>query len=360
MLLLFNCSNKTDNQNPLISVLKSNHPAIKKVMNNLDAHEIQIQLTDINSDTTYTYQVNDQNYFYPASSVKFPIAVLALEKVNTLDNISSKTPFLIEGDSVYTTIRDCVTKIFAVSDNKAYNNLYAFLGRDYINNKLKEKGLQTARISHRLSTPDANNPKTKSLVFNINDSTLIKQESIIDSEIEKLELNRITKGIGYYKDNTLINKPMDFSQKNYLPITTLHEMMKRIQFRDSYKSEEQFILNTNDQNFLLKTMSILPKEVGYNETEYYDGYVKFLMFGDTKKRIPEHIKISNKVGYAYGYLTDCAFVQDTKHGISFLITATIHVNKDGIFNDDIYEYETIGIPFLAELGRQLHTYYTKK
>ena len=191
MLLLFNCSNKTDNQNPLISVLKSNHPAIKKVMNNLDAHEIQIQLTDINSDTTYTYQVNDQNYFYPASSVKFPIAVLALEKVNTLDNISSKTPFLIEGDSVYTTIRDCVTKIFAVSDNKAYNNLYAFLGRDYINNKLKEKGLQTARISHRLSTPDANNPKTKSLVFNINDSTLIKQESIIDSEIEKLELNRI-------------------------------------------------------------------------------------------------------------------------------------------------------------------------
>ena len=44
------------------------------------------------------------------------------------------------------------------------------------------------------------------------------------------------------------------------------------------------------------------------------------------------------------------------HNIQFILTATIHVNKNGIFNDDIYEYETIGIPFLAQLGREIHQY----
>jgi hypothetical protein len=37
-----------------------------------------------------------------------------------------------------------------------------------------------------------------------------------------------------------------------------------------------------------------------------------------------------------------------------MITATILVNEDGIYNDDQYEYETVGIPFLAELGRELY------
>ncbi len=359
IVLVFSCK-KENTDNPLLKSLKSDHPAIKTVMDNLENHEVQIQLTDVKSDTTYKFQVDANNYFYPASTVKFPIALLALEKVNTFDSITSDTPFLIEGDSIYTSIRECVTKIFAVSDNKAYNNLYEFLGRDYINKKLIEKGFNTVQISHRLSIADASNPRTKSITFKINDSTFIKQESILDSEIKALELNRIKKGIGYFKDGDLVNEPMNFSKKNYLPISSLHDMMKRIQFPNNYDNKEQFNLNEKDYKFLLSTMKIVPREVGYNEADYYDGYVKFFMLGDSKKRIPDNLEVSNKVGYAYGYLTDCAYIEDTKHHISFFLTATIHVNKDGIFNDDVYEYQDIGIPFLAELGRQIHAYYLEK
>ena len=358
-LLVFSCK-KENTDNPLLKILKSDRPAIKTVMDNLENHEVQIQLTDVKSDTTYKFQVDTNNYFYPASTVKFPIALLALEKVNTLDSITSDTPFLIEGDSIYTSIRECVTKIFAVSDNKAYNNLYEFLGRDYINKKLIEKGFNNVQISHRLSIGVANNPKTKSIVFKINDSSFINQVSILDSEIKALELNRIKKGKGHFKDGDLVNEPMDFSKKNYLPISSLHDMMKRIQFPNNYDDKEQFNLNEEDYKFLLSTMKIVPRDVGYNEADFYDGYVKFFMLGDTKKRIPDYLEISNKVGYAYGYLTDCAFIEDTKHDVSFFLTATIHVNKDDIFNDDVYEYEDIGIPFLAELGRQIHTYYLEK
>ena len=75
------------------------------------------------------------------------------------------------------------------------------------------------------------------------------------------------------------------------------------------------------------------------------------MYGDQKETMPNHIKIYNKVGYAYGTLTDCAYIVDTKNEIEFMVVATLLVNSNGIFNDDTYEYETIGIPFLAELGR---------
>ena len=253
-----------------------------------------------------------------------------------------------------------IKKIFLVSDNDAYNYLFDFLGRDYINKKLIEKGFNNVQISHRLSIAEASNPKIKSIVFKINDSTFVNQESILDSEIKVLELNRIKKGKGYFKDGDLVNEPMDFSKKNNLPISSLHDMMKRIQFPNNYDNKEQFNLNEEDYKFLLSTMKIVPRELGYNETDYYDGYVKFFILGDTKKRVPNYLEISNKVGYAYGYLTDCAYIEDTKHDISFFLTATIHVNKDDIFNDDVYEYEDIGIPFLAELGRQIHAYYLEK
>ena len=43
-----------------------------------------------------------------------------------------------------------------------------------------------------------------------------------------------------------------------------------------------------------------------------------------------------------------------------MVSATILVNKDGVFNDDTYEYDEIGFPFLAELGRQLYAKNLRK
>jgi hypothetical protein len=36
-----------------------------------------------------------------------------------------------------------------------------------------------------------------------------------------------------------------------------------------------------------------------------------------------------------------------------VLSATLYVNADGVLNDDRYEYDTIGYPFLAELGRRV-------
>ena len=139
------------------------------------------------------------------------------------------------------------------------------------------------------------------------------------------------KGRGYIKNDSLVNEPMDFSKKNYLPVSTLHSLMKRIIFPEKYSKEIQFKLSKESRAFLLKAMSTLPKDIGYNAYDYFDGYGKFFLYGDTKEDIPKHIKIYNKVGYAYGYLTDCAYIHDKKHNLEYIVTATIHVNANDIF-----------------------------
>jgi len=367
LLLCFCCAQQEPTKDPLYLILESNEIEIKRVMENLEDHEVQIKYSEIIREDNsvsfidHDFNINDSVYFYPASSVKFPAAVLALEKLNSENMYSINTPFYVEGDSSSTTFKNEIIKIFAVSDNQAYNRLFEFLGKDHINSKLHAKGLEPARISHRLSTNNAYDLRTKPLVFYENDSTLKPTDEIDNVAIEELTLPNIKKGKGFYANDELINEPFDFSLKNYLPINTLHNTMKQLIFPEQFDESQRFKLSSEDRLFLLESMSSLPKDSGYETEDYYDSYVKFFIFGDSKDPISEHMKIYNKVGYAYGYLTDCAYIRDEKNDIDFMITATIHVNKDGIFNDDVYEYEDIGIPFLAELGRQLYQYeLTKK
>jgi len=35
-------------------------------------------------------------------------------------------------------------------------------------------------------------------------------------------------------------------------------------------------------------------------------------------------------------------------------------NGNGIFNDGVYEYDELGVPFLAELGRQVYQHELKR
>ena len=80
-----------------------------------------------------------------------------------------------------------------------------------------------------------------------------------------------------------------------------------------------------------------------------------MIYGDQKGAMHNGIRIYNKVGYAYGTLTDVAYIHDLENELEFFLTATILVNSNQIFNDDIYEFEQVGIPFLAALGQEILT-----
>lgn len=355
-------------KNILEETLSSKKESIKIVMDNPEQFELQIIYTQIIRNQynevkfkDYTYNVNAKNYFYPASTIKFPIAILALEKLNTIQNTSMNSEFSIEGKSDKNKFTEEISKIFAVSDNVASNNLLEFIGFDYLNKSMHSKGLKPLRISHRLSTPDSGNPITKSVTLYNDDNSILTLPSILSKKDNKpLRLNKIKKGIGYMNDEKLVQIPFDFSKKNYYPLETLHNTLKRIVFPEAFKKRERFNLTKKDREFILFSMQNLPKNAGYDTTKYYDGYCKFFMFGDVKESIPENIKIYNKVGDAYGTLIDCAYIVDIKNDIEFMISATILVNKDQVFNDNIYDYDEVGLPFLGELGRQLYDKNLKK
>lgn len=365
-LLLIGCGNVTETTDPLEKALQSEDPRIQKVMENPGPYELQIRFTRIDrkndsiSFTDYDYQVNARDYFYPASTVKFPIAVMALEKLNQSDNLTTDTRFYVEGDTTETTFGREIIKIFAVSDNDANNRMVEFLGQDAINEIFASKNIGPARIAHRLSVPNSDDVTTKPLIVYLNDSTSTTLPISHNKPPAKLNLNHITKGIGFYEEDSLVMQPFDFSYKNYYPIETQHAVLKRIVFPEQFPEEERFDISSEQREFLLNAMRILPKEAGYDPEEYYDSYGKFFLFGDSKEPMPATITIYNKVGYAYGTLTDCAYIIDKEHKVEFLLTATILVNSDGIFNDNAYDYDEVGIPFLDALGDELYAIELKR
>lgn len=364
--LFSGCAGTSPETNPLKKVLSSNDIRIGKVMDDPSLHEVQIRFTRINRDNDsvrfedYDFGVDSLQYFYPASTVKFPIAVLAMEKINRNKYLNLDTRFYIEGDSVETTFGREITKIFAISDNDANNRLVEFLGQDAINAGFREKNIGPARISHRLSVPEADEVTTRPLVIYLNDSTTTLLPNSVNSSPKPLNLEGIKKGKGYYEGDSLIQGSFDFSKKNYYPLTTQHGVLKRIIFPEMYAEEERFDLSPAQRSFLLNAMKAVPREAGYSAEDYYDSYGKFFIYGDSKEPIPDHISIYNKVGYAYGTLTDCAYIKDDKNGVEFMVTATILVNADEIFNDNEYEYEEIGIPFLSALGSELYRLELKR
>lgn len=362
MALSFSLFNSYGQKSVLKTILFSDNPKIKKVMNDPSYYELQIIYTEIRRTKKgevkfkdYTYNLDAKNYYCPASTVKFPIAVLALEKLNTIPNTSINTQYVIEGQLDKVKFSEEISKLFAVSDNVASTKLLEFAGFDYVNQKMHQKGLRPFRLSHRLSAPDSSNPLTKAIMLYKEDNATEVIPARQNQSAVPLRLNKIKKGVGYLDaEDKLINTPFDFSAKNYYPLETLHNTLKRIVFPEFFKENERFQLTEKDREFILLAMSNLPRKVGYDSAEYYDSYCKFFMFGDTKEKIPDSIKIYNKIGQAYGNLTDSAYVVDKKEGVEFMVSATLYVNKDGILNDNKYEYDAIGLPFLAELGRQLY------
>jgi hypothetical protein len=381
--------------NKSFSKILNKNEKLNQVLSQSDKYKIQILFTPVENGKpmkTFSYNVSDKSYFYPASTVKLPAALLSLEKLNKMDSINKDTPMSVISNlenypSVFydstsanflPSIGHYIKKIFLVSDNEAYNRLYDFLGQTYFNNSMHQKGYKNFKISHRLSitlSPEVNSSKPAVGFGNIKtkqplpsfaqkermDMAATKFQYFEPAEIVK-EVAQPSKkavyiGNGYMLGDTLIDTPMDFSSKNKFGLRDQHELIKSLFFPNSVTANKRFNLSSAQLSFVKKYMSMTPRESDYpryDPNEYFDSYVKFFIYGDQKDRIPEHVKIYNKVGQAYGFLIDNAYIEDSKNDVSFILSAIIYCNEDGVLNDDKYEYDEVGFPFLAELGRVIY------
>ena len=177
-------------------------------------------------------------------------------------------------------------------------------------------------------------------------------------------LGQIKVGKAYFNvNNKKVNEPKDFTNMNFIPLENIHSMLSRLIFNNYLPQEQRYDMIEEDRQFLIEQLTLYPRQSSHPtyDKSYHDSYKKYFMFGDSKKRIINNdIKITNIVGQSYGFMVDCAYIQNKKENVEFMLSAVIYTNEDEILNDGKYEYNTVALPFLAELGRQIYSYELKK
>jgi hypothetical protein len=171
-------------------------------------------------------------------------------------------------------------------------------------------------------------------------------------------------GIGYYNnEGQLINQSMGFSKKNRICLADLHNILRAVLFPNSVPVNQRFNLSDEDYQFVYQYMSQYPPETNYpsyDSANYWDAFGKLLYWGSEKATLPKNIRVFNKEGDAYGFLTDVSYFVDFDKKVEFMLSATIYCNSDGILNDDKYDYDTVGLPFLKQLGRIIYDFELKR
>lgn len=369
---------------PLIEKSLPQYDVLQQVLAKPENFNVQILYTQINRKpdnkvefTHYQFGLNESRYFYPASTAKLPISIMALQwlEQQNVPGLTKDTTMLTKSsrpgqtaaltDSTSETslpsIAQYIRKILLVSDNDAYNRLYELLGQEYINDQLRQKGLANTVINHRLSLPlsESEQRHYNAIQFVDNTSQPILALNARSSDTRYINSARPTLGKAHIANGKLVPEPMDFTEKNRFSVVDYTSVLKRLFFPDSFSSEHLFDISEQNRRFIIHYMGLTPsssKSPAYDEVEYPDNYAKFLLVGGDAQAIPDHLRIFNKTGWAYGHAIDGAYIVDTERNIEFMLVAVIYANANDTLNDDTYQLNEIAKPFLRQLGQLIYQY----
>ncbi|MBS1684427.1 MAG: serine hydrolase [Bacteroidetes bacterium] len=341
-------------------------------------YRLQVLYTRIDRDahnaphlTTYSLDA-DRYYYYCASMMKLPACALTLEKLNDLsqyrvtmfdslgiDSIACTqlSPEAMMLGTPYSCLSQYIKEMLLVSNNNAFNPVYDFLGQRAFQDRLHEIGCPDAVVSNRYANCDTiSNRKCSpvSLYDRHTHQLRYMQPCIINERPQYYDgpLSPLV-GDGYMYGGTLIGSPKSFRYSNYIPLSELHRLLTHIILPETQRLDERLRLTHNDYQYLYKCMGMFPRECAYptyDSIRYPDSYMKYFMGLDTTAcTMPANLRIFNKVGQAYGFMTDCSYIVDTLNKVEFFLSCSMYLNANGILNDGKYEYDQIGFPFFSNL-----------
>ena len=368
-ILLVGCSFNPD---PIKLAFKEDE-FLRKILKDKDSYEIQILYSEVSKNSLgqaefsdFQFQLNDKNYFYPASTIKLPITVLALSKINELraegSNISTKSKIklslinnkneIVLKDSI-TSFQNLIADVFLVSDNSASNVLIDFIGYNYFNSSMSNLGFKNTYLNHKFN-PDPF--VDSSWIISSLDNEIISSNENQKTVLASSNISNLKKGEKRFINGEIKNESLDFSSKNRSSLTDMHNIMKNLIYPET--SLSKFNLNVEDYDFLRYWMSrftyedLGTKYIG--DSKFFNSYNKFFIHGTDTILNNTDVRVYNKIGQAYGTSTDSAYIKNYKEDLEFFLTATIYTNKNKIINDNIYEYGDTAIPFLSNLSKALY------
>ena len=369
---------------PFNAILPSIQDSIaKKVLASPNAYRLQLVYTQIDRDqngiprfTNHTLYADAENYFNPASMVKMPLAFLAMEKLYELNHPGVNKFTTIQFDSNYQrqvamtadssapnkkpSIAHFIKRAFLISENDPYNRLYQFVGQGPTNQKLIAKGYTSTKITRQFMgyTEDQNRHTNGIQFMDEKGLPILKLAPQYNKDSFQFGAPILIGDAYWNSKDEVVNAPFDFTRHNNISLVDMQKMLQSIIFPASVPKQNRFNMAEADRLFLLQYLSQYPSETNYpkyDSAHFYDSYVKFF-FQDSTHAMPKHIRVFNKVGWAYGFLTDVSYVLDTKNDIDYMLSATIYVNSDGVVNDSKYDEETVGFPFFDKIGRAIYAY----
>ena len=378
------------NSHLIDSLLRTQPQNFSAFLANPRKYKVQIIYTQINRDKDnkpsfiqHNYYLDSTNYFYCASLVKLPVSILCLQKLNQL-NVSglNKNSIMFTDSSItchrkwisdstsrsgYPSIAHHLKKMLLVSDNLSYGRTYEFITPDYIHQELQKRGYGSMRIIHRFDgkCEGLNNFYCNKIdFFDEKNNLLYSQPASAAKKNYARPPGTYRLGRAYLNENNRkVKKPRDMSDKNFLHLQQINDVLKWLVFHQYAPERKKFDITPADRSFLLKYMSMYPRESEFPKygIEYADAHKKYLIYGGTTDTIRNaDLRIFNIVGMSLGCMIDCAYVVDFSKGTEFMLSAVVYVNQDNVVNDGKYEYTTIGFPYLNKLGNLFLEYENQR
>lgn len=328
-----------------------------------------VQITD------YTYRTTLKEYFNPASTVKLPLMLMVLDKLNRMPDqrVNKFTRLSVEKNhdcqkeatadttspNGYPNFANYIAKILLYSNNDAYNRLYEFLGQAYIRAQLDAWGMKDAKIVHRFDRDCDQETNRYTNAFNFYDANgnlLYRQPTQYNAYYQPETIPLMIGNNEELKGGKLSGQGKDFANSNALPLSCLHQLIVGFFYPEAIPFYQNIHLTEEDRLFIGQHLGLYPRESPYTRISdtatFHDSYKKYLLYGQDVKHIPDSgIRVFNMVGQSYGFLTDAAYIVDFRHHRDFFLSATLYVNSDGVINDNKYDYVTLGFPFLKALGK---------
>lgn len=353
-------------------------PRFDTIVSHARTHRLQLLVAEVDESTSpptldrIGFRV-DREYFYPASTIKLCAAVGALKKIESMRasglDVSAETPLVfhplfedgpgedrdesnLEGGVI--TVAHEIRKLFIVSDNRAFNRLLGFVGRDELNTMMWEAGLGSVRVTHRLSVRHSReqNREMPRVDMRLPDGTvhtIPRRRAAIEPD------NTGVPGLDVGRDEIVggqrRERPRSFLHSNRISLEDLLDAVVMIARPDVGLGKPGFELDEGHRSLLLGAMGMLPRESVnpvYDPETNGDSWVKFLLPG--LRRVEAGAIELNKVGLAYGFTSTGSAISARGEPPRVFVAGTIYTNANETLNDNVYEYDEIARPFWADLG----------
>lgn len=370
----------TSSARDLAAILRR-EPGCAAVLAEAKAHRLQVLLAEpeLRADGAWALvhsQLGDPDqYFYPASSIKLCGAVAALLALNQHNRthgtaLGLASPLVIEprfpGDERRAadpsnvvdgalTVGHALRKLFLVSDNDAYNHCFDLCGQDLLNQEMWDAGFASVRLWHRLSevrTPEEN---AVTRTVKIGDVTFPARGAA--ANLANDQWHELDVGTGYMSGGKLVATPMSFAHKNAIKLRDLQDVLVEVVRPEIDTGKRGFPrLSTAQRAFLVQALGEFPSESHnpkFDPKQVPDHHCKFVLRGVAEVVPRQHLRIYDKIGRAYGFSIENAWIEDTRTGHGFFLAVVLYTNPDGVLNDDRYSYDTIADPFLDSAGKAI-------